>query len=202
VGVRPLPLQGLDEALDLAVPARRVGRGEDLARSVALERSAYEIVFYEDDGGAKQCLDWIKNDLSPSQRRAIGMAMFEVLQRQGTNVVSVKSWGRQLGGGVIEFRLDRTVKTNGAKEQMCLRVFFHGFGDKKLLCLHGYDKGSGPGPRRQQREIAEAKRRLRHWQQRQKRAPSEAKPGSGRAQTKRRPAKGNRRASRGRGRKR
>jgi Metallo-beta-lactamase superfamily len=34
VGVGPLPLQGLDEALDLAVPARCVGRSEDLAGAV------------------------------------------------------------------------------------------------------------------------------------------------------------------------
>src|SRR5436190_13118357 len=36
-GVSPLSLQGLDEALDLAVPARRVGRSEDLTGAVALE---------------------------------------------------------------------------------------------------------------------------------------------------------------------
>jgi hypothetical protein len=30
-----------------------------------------------------------------------------------------------------------------------------------ILLLHGYDKGADPAPRRQQREIAEARRGLR-----------------------------------------
>ena len=37
MGVGPLPLERLEEALDLAVPARRVGRGEDLAGCDPLE---------------------------------------------------------------------------------------------------------------------------------------------------------------------
>jgi hypothetical protein len=37
VGVSPLPLQRLEEGLDLAVPARRVGRGEDLTSADAIE---------------------------------------------------------------------------------------------------------------------------------------------------------------------
>lgn len=127
-------------------------------------RPPYEIVFFEDDAREKPCLKWIKEDLTPSKRRALGAAMLEVLQEQGTNVVSAKSWGRQLGDGMVEFRLDRTVEG----EAMTLRVFFHGYGDKKLLLLHGYDKGDDPSSRRQQREIAVGKRRLREWREAEK----------------------------------
>lgn len=36
--------------------------------------------------------------------------MNEVLQRHGVQVVGERSWGRQLGQGLFEFRVDRRVK--------------------------------------------------------------------------------------------
>ena len=49
-------------------------------------------------------LDWIKSDLSPTKRRALGLAMREILQSHGVGVCA-GSWGKQLGGGIFEFRL-------------------------------------------------------------------------------------------------
>jgi hypothetical protein len=40
------------------------------------------------------------------------MTMNEVLQRHGVQVVGERSWGRQLGEGLFEFRVDRTVKAD------------------------------------------------------------------------------------------
>jgi phage-related protein len=110
------------------------------------------------------CLRWIKEDLSPTKRRALGVAMNEVLQRHGVHVVGEKSWGRQLGRGLFEFRVDRTVKPDdGVAEKIVLRVFCHAHGDRKVLALHGYDKGRNPSSRRQQREIEIARSRLAAW---------------------------------------
>src|ERR1700679_2395460 len=57
----------------------------------------FEIEFYADESGDMPCLRWIREDLSPTKRRALGMAMNEILQHHGVQVVGERSWGRQLG---------------------------------------------------------------------------------------------------------
>jgi phage-related protein len=124
----------------------------------------YEIEFYADEWGQMPCLRWIKEDLSPTKRRALGAAMHEVLQQHGVQVVGERSWGRQLGKGLFEFRVDRAVTPeDGIAEKIVLRVFCHAYGDHKILVLHGYDKGRSPSSRRQQREIEVARSRLASW---------------------------------------
>ncbi len=126
--------------------------------------SPYDIEFYVDDAGHSPCLRWIKEDLSPTKRRALGTAMNEVLQHHGVQVVGERSWGRQLGQGLFEFRVDRTVKPDdGVTEKIVLRVFCHAHGERKILALHGYDKGKSPSSKRQQREIEVARSRLAAW---------------------------------------
>jgi len=89
-------------------------------------------------------LRWIKEDLSGTKRRALGMAMNEVLQRHGVQVVGERSWGRQLGEGLFEFRVDRVVKADDeVAEKIVLRVFCHAHGDRKVLVLHG-ERSSSP----------------------------------------------------------
>lgn len=149
------------------------------------ESPPYKIEFYEDSDGRKPCRDWIKEQLSRTKRRTLGAAMLEVLQQQGINVVSEKSWGRQLGGGLTEFRVDRTRKdAKGKSIRLVLRVFFHAHGDKQLLLLHGYDKGRSPGARRQRREIETARTRLRDWKQRQR--SGQSGPPAGKSRPRRR----------------
>jgi hypothetical protein len=124
----------------------------------------YEIEFYADESGEMPALRWIKDDLGPTKRRALGQAMHEVLQFHGVQVVGERSWGRQLGEGLFEFRVDRTVKPGDkVAEKIVLRVFCHAHGDRKILVLHGYDKGKSPSSRRQQREIETARSRLVSW---------------------------------------
>jgi phage-related protein len=128
------------------------------------DRPPYEIEFYADESGQTPCLRWIKENLSSTKRRALGMAMNEVLQHHGVQVVGERSWGRQLGRGLFEFRVDRTVKpSDEIAERITLRVFCHAYGDQKILVLHGYDKGRSPSSRRQQREIETARSRLVIW---------------------------------------
>jgi len=124
----------------------------------------FEIEFYAEESGDVPCLRWIREDLSSTKRRALGMAMNEVLQHHGVQVVGERSWGRQLGQGLFEFRVDRTIKPDDEiAEKLVLRVFCHAHGDHKILVLHGYDKGKSPSSRRQQREIDVARSRLASW---------------------------------------
>jgi hypothetical protein len=106
------------------------------------------------------------------ERAALGKAMQHSLQVLGVGVCATQ-FGKQLGGGLCEFRLRLDLaevlhrfegrdpaQASGRSEEVLLRVFFHAHGDRLVLLLHGYDKGADPTGRRQQREIAEARRRL------------------------------------------
>jgi phage-related protein len=135
----------------------------------------YQLDFFEDDDGDKPCLRRLR-ELTPVKRHAIGVAMEQVLQGQGVSVCEEKAWGKQLGAGVFEFRLMRKrsseAEQKGRKvkkvERISLRVFCHAYGNRRVLLLHGYDKGEDPKGRRQQREIKIARQRLRKWRSRQR----------------------------------
>lgn len=144
-------------------------------------RRVWEIEFFEADDGRKPVLDWIKSDLSPTKRRALGSAMRRVLQVHGP-AVARSGWGRSVEKGIFEFRL----RMNG-KEIVNLEAEIHGISDEEarnrfglnpsedvllrvfcttragavVLLLHAYDKGEDPSKRRQQAEIVEARRRLK-----------------------------------------
>ena len=64
----------------------------------------WTIEFYEAEDGASPVLRWLREDLTPTQRRAIGVAMAEILQVQGIGVCA-GAYGKQLGDGLFEFRL-------------------------------------------------------------------------------------------------
>ena len=140
-------------------------------------RDRYELDFFADDEGNKPVLEWIKNDLSFTKRAALGSAMREILQVQGVRVCKTE-WGKQLGQSVFEFRLrmvgSQAVSEGWApetrvdvSEQILLRVFCHAYGDKIVLLLAGYDKGEEPSSKRQQRELALARQRLKQHKTRE-----------------------------------
>jgi hypothetical protein len=146
----------------------------------------WEIEFFETDQGRKPVLEWIKDDLSPTKRRAIGTAMRRVLQIHGPGVAR-SGWGRSVEAGIFEFRL----RMNG-KEIINLEAAIHGITDDQarerfgldpsedvllrvfcttragavVMLLHSYDKGEDPSKKRQQKEIAEARRRKNVMEQR------------------------------------
>ena len=138
--------------------------------------SRYELEFYEDAGGNQPVLRWLREELTATQRRAIGVAMAEILQVEGIAVCRT-GYGKQLGGGLFEFRLrhdaaeilrsvGKPARSEPGGERILLRVFCHAHGDRLVLLLGGYDKGADPNPRRQQREIATARRRLADFKRR------------------------------------
>lgn len=113
----------------------------------------YTLEFYEDQEGHEPVLDWLRR-LTPRKRRAIGVAMFEILQHEGRHVVGT-NFGKGLGGGIFEFRLDqdagqglarkgKSARSENAEEsKILLRVFCHAHGGRVVL-LGGYDKGERP----------------------------------------------------------
>lgn len=136
----------------------------------------YTLEFYEDEQGREPVLDWLRG-LTPSKRRAIGVAMFEILQHEGPDVVGT-NFGKGLGGGIFEFRLDQDAaqvlarkgkkpkSEAGGTAKILLRVFCHAHGGRIVLLLGGYDKGERPSPRYQQAQIELAKDRIRTWKAR------------------------------------
>jgi Gp49-like protein DUF891 len=125
--------------------------------------ATYTLEFYEDERGDKPVLRWIREDLSRTQRATLGQAMREVLQEEGVGVCGTE-FGRQLGKGLFEFRLRRSVEEAG--EKILVRVFCHAYGNRVVLLLGGYDKGADPSPRRQDEEITIARSRLADWRRR------------------------------------
>jgi hypothetical protein len=150
----------------------------------------WAIEFYADEDGRKPVLDWIRQDLSPTKRRALGTAMRRVLQTVGPGVQR-SGWGRRISKGIFEFRLRMNGKnvinleaeihgiseaearrrfSLDPSEDLLLRVFCTTRENRIVLLLAGYDKGEDPSGKRQQSEIAEAERRLRNLGAREQRA--------------------------------
>lgn len=98
--------------------------------------------------------NWLRS-LDRRKRFAAGHAMESQPQQDGIGVCQGR-WGKQLGQGLAEFRIGE----DDGQSEIVLRVFFHAFGDRRVLILNGYDKGEDPSARRQQAEIREARRRL------------------------------------------
>ena len=140
--------------------------GEAAARTS--RRPVYEIEFYETEDGDQPARRWMREELTPTKRRAIGAAMNRILGQEGVNVCQTE-WGKALGAGLYEFRLRDEIQEQGVTEKILLRVFFHPYGNKIILLLGGYDKGEHPSGRRQHREIAEARKRLADFLERQRR---------------------------------
>src|SRR5436190_8736986 len=130
----------------------------------------YTLEFYEDEHGDQPVLRWLREELTPTQRRAIGVAMAEILQAEGVGICRT-SYGKQLGRGLFEFRLrhdaaeilrsvGKAARPETSSERILLRVFCHAYGDRIVLLLGGYDKRADPSAKRQRQEISTARKRL------------------------------------------
>lgn len=164
---------------------RRLGPPRANGASSTVQRSSprqYTLEFYQEpDTGREPVLEWLNGDLTPFQRRSIGFAMSEILERDGINVCGTE-YGKNLGQGLFEFRLRHgadevaamfTKKQPDArdKEPILLRVYCHAYGDKVVLLLAGYDKLSAPQKKRENEEIALARKRLTEFRLRRSARP-------------------------------
>jgi hypothetical protein len=141
------------------------------------EPTKYEIEFYEDDQGNEPALAFMRL-LSGVKRRAIGVALTEVLEHLGPDVCNT-DYGKNLGQGLYEFRVDQDAeeilrkagkdpRPEPEEAKILLRVFFHAHGKKLILLLSGYDKGEHSSKPYQNAQIEAARKLLTNWKQRQK----------------------------------
>jgi len=147
----------------------------------------YTIEFYADpETGREPVLDWINDDLTPFQRRSIGLAMSEILEVNGINICDTE-YGKNLGGGLFEFRLRHGADDIAAmfttrrpdakdKEPILLRIYCHAYGDKIVLLLAGYDKGADPSKKHENKEIQLARKRLTEFKLRRQRVQRHRRP--------------------------
>jgi phage-related protein len=140
----------------------------------------YTLQFYGDGSGREPVRAWLDH-LPQKKRAAVVAGLQQVLGRLGLEVCRTEC-GKHLGKGLAEFRLRHSEQVilgkfvgpearerRGSDESVLVRVFFHAHGDKLILLLGAYDKGRHPSARRQEKEIAAARKRLREWQARQQR---------------------------------
>ncbi len=85
-------------------------------------------------------------------------------------------WGTPLGDGLFEFRVRRSLRAilseggddvpedlSGTDRMVLIRVFCTFHGDRIILLYHGYNKKKDPSQKRQQREIARARKLHAEW---------------------------------------
>jgi len=144
--------------------------------------SPYALVLYQDASGREPLAGFL-DSLEPDKRAALVAALREILAYQGLDVCSTE-YGKNLGGGLAEFRLRHSYRevvrrssggealeptVRGPGRRVLLRVFFHPYGAKLILLLGGYDKGRHPSKKKQDAEIARARKRLKEFKNRKRR---------------------------------
>jgi hypothetical protein len=130
----------------------------------------WNVEFFSDDGGRRPVREWLGS--LDQAKRAAAIAAIEVqLADFGLDICATEH-GKQLGDGLFEFRIrhdEQVIRRKAGEEggssggKVLLRIFCHAYGEKIILLLGAYDKGASPSPRRQQREIDTARRRLRSF---------------------------------------
>ncbi len=131
--------------------------------------------FKADDGTVP--FEKFVSGLSDFKFVVLDTAIDRVLSVRGLELVRTE-WLKALGEGLHEFRVQHDAAevahmsggdpptVEGRPEKVLLRVFVHFYGNKVVLLLGGYDRGRDTKPRRQQREIAEARRLLEQFKRR------------------------------------
>lgn len=134
---------------------------------------------FEADNGTVPYEQFV-DDLSDFKFVAVDVAVQRVLCVRGLDLARTE-WLKPLGEGLHEFRVRHDAneitrmfggddpEAVGRPEKVLLRVFVHFYGDKVILLLGGYDKGRDPNERRQEREIAQARKLLRQFKERTRR---------------------------------
>lgn len=137
----------------------------------------FQIEFYDDpDTGAEPVREWMLEDLTRYQRRALGVALYEVLQRRGVDVCAGE-YGKALGQGLFEFRLrhdaDEIVAMHTAHtpkgeadEGGCCCAFSATRSANGSSCSSVATTRPLTGTRRQAKEIEIARKRLREFRSR------------------------------------
>jgi putative component of toxin-antitoxin plasmid stabilization module len=139
----------------------------------------WQVEMYEDERGHCPVQRWL-DSLSEQKFAAMDAAIRHRLAARGLDLAGT-AWLKPLGDGLFEFRVrssggeiermysDAGKSAPAGTASILLRVFVHFHGQRAVLLLDGYDKGRDPSPRRQQQEIAAARKVLKAWKGRQAR---------------------------------
>lgn len=139
--------------------------------------STWTVEMYTDPRGHCPIGRWL-DSLPVPKFAAIDAAIHHRLERQGLDLAG-GSWLKPLKLGLYEFRVRSTAAEIARmygdaghvppedSESILLRVFVTFYGNRVVLLLDGYDKGVDPSPKRQQREIASARKLLTEWKAQQ-----------------------------------
>lgn len=143
--------------------------------------SEYIPEIYEDQHGYQPFGQFFKS-LPEAKQLLLEQTINGPLTGLGIGICQDKSHGRQLGKRVFEVKTEATESEikqffaerdlplpEGVGGDVMLRTFCHAFGEKRILLLHGYDKGLQPKPRQQNKEIAKARKYLAAWEEANKR---------------------------------
>lgn len=137
------------------------------------ERTTWTTEFYEDDAGRRPVEMWM-GSLTDAEFMALRAGIIRFLEVHGIGLASTP-WLKALGDGLHEFRVRHDASTIEGlagyepaewlptQKKILLRLFVHFHGNKVVLLVHGYDKGSDDSPRQQGKEIQEARKRLARW---------------------------------------
>jgi putative component of toxin-antitoxin plasmid stabilization module len=135
---------------------------------------------FEADDGSVPFVAFV-DGLSDFKFVALDTALERVLAARGLDLARTE-WLKPLGEGLHEFRIRHDAEEiahmfggdppdiPAPADKVLLRVFVHFHGEKIILLLGGYDKGENPQERRQQREIAAARKLLTQFKERRRRA--------------------------------
>lgn len=174
-----VPRRALEQFIESAANRRASWNTRFAKRTVSMSDAPWQLEFYEDENGRAPCREWMKRDLDELERAALAVAFTHVLQVRGLGVCGTE-WGKQLGGGLFEFRIRHSAaeiasmfggdeRATGHKGKVLLRVFCHAYGNRIVLLLSGYDKGDDPAEKRQAKEIKRARKLLNEFQGRKRR---------------------------------
>lgn len=135
----------------------------------------WDVRFWRDESGIEPVRKFLISlgGRDEPKKLAATTAIERILRAQGTDVCS-SEWGKNLGGGLYEFRIRHTAdeierrfaatddvgsaSRLGPRSSILIRIFFTTAGRRIILLLTGYDKGTSPSSRREQVEIKKARR--------------------------------------------
>lgn len=113
--------------------------------------------------------------LGDYEQAVLTAAVEHVLAVHGIDICNGE-WGKPLSGGLYEFRVRKSLhaiftEANATllsslvpvDRTVLIRVFCTFHGDKIVLLYSGYDKKKDPSDKRQQREIAKARKIHEQW---------------------------------------
>ncbi|GEP27621.1 hypothetical protein [Cryobacterium levicorallinum] len=120
------------------------------------------------------------SSLGEYEQAVVTAAIEHVLAVHGIDICNGE-WGKPLSGGLYEFRVRKSfhsifTEANATPpsdlvsvdRMVLIRVFCTFHGDKIVLLYSGYDKKKDPSDKRQQREIAKARKIHEQWKRAQR----------------------------------